>query len=165
MTLAATYAIMLFFSTHFMCFTSRNVPAFCYTIGQFLSFSSLKFFFHVLSRQNKYESAPVKRWGDGPTFSLTLFQLPAGVTNNGLFIALRCTLLCGCECLFSKCITHMECISEPRTWRNCRSDVFSLANCVVKATNVNRTVCLEEEKHTFPGSGWCWEIKWSSAPL
>lgn len=120
-------------------------------------------FFHIHSWQSNYQSARVERWGDGPTFSLTFFQRPKGATHNGLFIALRCTLLCGCECLFSMCITHMECISEAGTCRNSRTDVSSLANCVVKATNVHHAVCLEEEKHTFPGRGWCREIKWLSA--
>lgn len=52
---------------------------------------------------------------------------------------------------------------SPGLGETVRVTFFSLANRVVKATNVNRTVCLEEEKHTFPGSGWCWEIKWLSA--
>lgn len=74
------------------------------------------------------------------------------VTYNGLFIALRCTLLCGCECLFSMCITHMECISEPGTCRNCRSDVSSLANCGESHKRSPHSLSGREKKTHLPRS-------------
>lgn len=91
---------------------------------------------------------------------INFVSAPRRVTHNCLFIALRCTLLCGCECLFSMCITHMECISDPGTYRNCRTDVFSHANW----TESHKPACLSKRKNTpSRGWGWRWEIKWQSA--
>lgn len=55
----------------------------------------------------------------------------------------------------------MERISDPGTYRNCRTDVFSHANW----TESHKPACLSVrgKTHLLGGWGWRWEIKWQSA--
>lgn len=72
---------------------------------------------------------------------MNLVSAPGGVTYNGL---LQCTLLCVGVNVFSQ----VECMSETGGKTDCGSDVFSLAKCVVKATSLHLTVCLEGDIKT-----------------